>query len=95
MVLLGPRGGGRANNASRVSRPRLAGSPRQSARDFFAFVFPLDRPKVGPSPSHKFFPSARASRSPVTMDVMFELFDNEFLITNDAVHHIANRNYAN
>ena len=36
-----------------------------------------------------------SSRSPVTMDVMFELFDNELLITNDAVHHIANRNYAN
>jgi hypothetical protein len=34
-------------------------------------------------------------RSPVTMDVMFELFDNELLITDDAVHHIANRNYAN
>ena len=30
----------------------------------------------------------------VTMDVMFELFDNELLITNNAIHHVANRNYA-
>jgi hypothetical protein len=37
----------------------------------------------------------RASRSPVTMDVMFELFDNEFLITDNAFHHVANRNYTN
>jgi hypothetical protein len=36
-----------------------------------------------------------ARRSPVTMDVMFELFDNELLISDNAVHHVANRNYAN
>jgi len=29
------------------------------------------------------------------MDVVFELFDHERLITDDALHHIANRNYAN
>ena len=34
-------------------------------------------------------------RSPVTMDVMFELFDNELLITDNAFHHVANRNYTN
>jgi hypothetical protein len=39
-------------------------------------------------------PGARASRSPVTVDVMFQLFDNELLITNNAIHHVANRNYA-
>jgi hypothetical protein len=39
--------------------------------------------------------SLRASRSPVTMDVMFELFDNELLITDNAFHHVANRNYTN
>jgi len=32
-------------------------------------------------------------RSPVAMDEMFELFDNEFLITDNAIHHVANRNY--
>jgi hypothetical protein len=36
----------------------------------------------------------RASRSPVAMDEMFELFDNELLITDNAFHHVANRNYA-
>jgi len=29
------------------------------------------------------------------MDVMFELFDNELLITDNAFHHVANRNYTN
>ena len=38
---------------------------------------------------------ARVSRSPVTMDEMFELFDNELLITDNAFHHVANRNYTN
>ena len=37
----------------------------------------------------------RASRSPVAMDEMFELFDNELLITDNAFHHVANRNYTN
>jgi hypothetical protein len=32
-------------------------------------------------------------RSPVAMDEMFELFDNEFLITDNAIHHVANRDY--
>jgi hypothetical protein len=32
----------------------------------------------------------RVSRSPIAMDVVFELFDNELLITDDALHHIAN-----
>ena len=36
-----------------------------------------------------------SSRSPVTMDVMFKLFDNELLITDNAFHHVANRNYTN
>jgi len=26
---------------------------------------------------------------------MFELFDNELLITDNAFHHVANRNYTN
>ena len=34
-------------------------------------------------------------RCPVTTDVMFELFDSELLIINDATHHVANRHYAN
>jgi len=30
-------------------------------------------------------------RSPIAMDVVFKLFDNELLITDDAaLHHIAN-----
>jgi hypothetical protein len=33
--------------------------------------------------------------SPVALDEVFELFDNEFLITDNAFHHVANRNYAN
>lgn len=33
--------------------------------------------------------------SPVAMDEMFELFDNELLITDNAVHHVADRNYTN
>src|SRR6266511_4005022 len=33
--------------------------------------------------------------SPVALDVMFELFDNELLITDNAFHHVANRNYTN
>jgi hypothetical protein len=37
----------------------------------------------------------RASRSPVAMNEMFELFDNELLITDNAFHHVANRNYTN
>jgi hypothetical protein len=37
----------------------------------------------------------RPSRSPIAMDEMFELFDNELLITDDAFHHVANRNYTN
>ena len=31
----------------------------------------------------------------VTMDAMFELFDNELLVTDNAFHHVANRNYTN
>ena len=38
---------------------------------------------------------ARVSRSPVAMDEMFELFDNELLIIDNTFHHVANRNYAN
>ena len=34
-------------------------------------------------------------QSPVAMDEMFELFDNELLITDNAFHHVANRNYTN
>ena len=37
----------------------------------------------------------RASWSPVAMNEMFELFDNELLITDNAFHHVANRNYTN
>jgi hypothetical protein len=37
----------------------------------------------------------RPSRSPVAMDEMLELFDNEPLITDNAFHHVANRNYTN
>jgi hypothetical protein len=37
----------------------------------------------------------RASRSPAALDEMFELFDNEFLITDNAFYHVANRNYPN
>jgi hypothetical protein len=37
----------------------------------------------------------RPSRSPVAMDEMLELFDNELLITDNAFHHVANRNYTN
>ncbi len=37
----------------------------------------------------------RPSRSPVAMDEMLELFDNEPLITDSAFHHVANRNYTN
>ena len=33
--------------------------------------------------------------SPVAMDEMFELFDNELLITDNAFHHVPNRNYTN
>jgi hypothetical protein len=29
------------------------------------------------------------------MDEMFKLFDNEPLITDNAFHHVANRNYTN
>src|SRR5262245_22855020 len=36
-----------------------------------------------------------ASWSPVAMNEMFELFDNELLITDNAFHHVANRNYTN
>jgi len=37
----------------------------------------------------------RPSRSPVAMDEMLELFDNELLITDNAFHHVTNRNYTN
>ena len=60
---------------------------------FAAFFFPLDPLKLvfahkSPPP-----PVVRARRSPVAMDVMFELFDDELLITDNAFHHVANRNY--
>ena len=32
---------------------------------------------------------------PGALDEMFELFDNELLIADNAFHHVANRNYAN
>ena len=34
-------------------------------------------------------------RSPVATNEMFELFDNELLITDNAFHHVANRKYTN
>ena len=36
-----------------------------------------------------------ASQSPVALDEMFELHDNELLITDNAFHHVADRNYTN
>jgi hypothetical protein len=33
--------------------------------------------------------------SPVAVEVKFELLDREFLIGDDALHHIADRNEAN
>ena len=33
--------------------------------------------------------------SPVAVEVLFELLDNEFLIRDNALHHVANRNEAN
>ena len=38
---------------------------------------------------------AATIESPVAMDEVFELFDNELLITDNAFHHVANRNYTN
>jgi hypothetical protein len=33
--------------------------------------------------------------SPIAFDVAFELFDSELLITDNAFHHVDNRNYTN
>jgi hypothetical protein len=49
---------------------------------------------LGLGASHSFFVPL-GSQSPVTMDVMFELFDNELLVTDNTFHHVANRNYTN
>jgi len=76
---------------TRVSRARPTGLTADEAYDKNLFGAIEDRPLMVTD----LLRPPCASQSPVAMDEMFELFDNELLITDNAFHHIANRNYTN
>src|SRR5688572_12031369 len=66
--------------AGRLSRYAVIASALQAA--FHADQRVLAQPGA--------FTRMGLSRSPISVDVVFELFDNELLITDDALHQIAN-----